>query len=114
MVIPTLEKRRIPSSALSTNSPSTLAFQNNALPPTYIDTICEIVERWPGLDKRVIMPEGGKLREKRHIGKSEEVVKSGFQNVFSTKSKKEKPRIQGWNFGYIDAEGRATSDKSTC
>jgi hypothetical protein len=60
------------------------------------------------------MREGEKLREMRHRGKSEEMVKSGFQNVFSTQSKKENPRIQGWNFGQIDAEGRATSDKSTC
>lgn len=60
------------------------------------------------------MREGEKLREIRHKGKSEETVKSGFQNVFSTQSKKENPRIQGWNFGQIDAEGRPTSDKSTC
>jgi hypothetical protein len=72
------------------------------------------VGNWPGLDKQVILREGEKLREMRHRGKSEEIVKSGFQNVFSTQSKKEKPRIQGWNFGQIDAEGRAISDKSTC
>jgi hypothetical protein len=72
------------------------------------------VERWPGLEKQVIMREGEKVREIRHRGKNEETVKSGFQNVFSTQSKKENPRIQGWNFGHIDAEGRPTSDKSTC
>jgi hypothetical protein len=55
------------------------------------------------------MREGEKLRELRHGGKSEGIVKSGFQNVFSTQSKKENPRIQGWNFGQIDAEGRAIS-----
>lgn len=60
------------------------------------------------------MREGEKLREMRHRGKSEEIVKSGFQNVFSTQSKKENPRIQGWNFGQIDAEGKVISDKSTC
>ena len=60
------------------------------------------------------MREGEKLREIRHRGKSEEIVKSGFQNVFSTQSKKENPRIQGWNFGQIDAEGRPSSGKSTC
>jgi hypothetical protein len=114
MVTPTSEKRHIPSSASFTNSPSTSAFPKNAPPPTYFDTICEIVERWPGLEKQVIMREGEKLREVRHRGRSEETVKSGFQNVFSTQSKKENPRIQGWNFGQIDAEGRPTSDKSTC
>jgi hypothetical protein len=60
------------------------------------------------------MREGEKMREIRHPGKSEEIVKSGFQNVFSTQSKKQKPRIQGWNFGQIDAEGRAVSDSTTC
>jgi hypothetical protein len=60
------------------------------------------------------MREGEKIREIRHPGKSEEIVKSGFQNVFSTQSKKQKPRIQGWNFGQIDAEGRAVSDSTTC
>jgi hypothetical protein len=60
------------------------------------------------------MREGEKIREIRHPGKSEEIVKSGFQNVFSTQSKKQKPRIQGWNFGQIDAEGRAVSDGTTC
>jgi hypothetical protein len=79
-----------------------------------VDTICEIVGRWPGLEKRIIMREGEKMREIRYPGKSEEIVKSGFQNVFSTQSKKQKPRIQGWNFGQIDAEGRAVSDSTTC
>jgi hypothetical protein len=60
------------------------------------------------------MREGEKIREIRHPGKSEEITKSGFQNVFSTQSKKQKPRIQGWNFGQIDAEGRAVSDSTTC
>jgi hypothetical protein len=60
------------------------------------------------------MREGEKMREVRHPGKSEEIVKSGFQNVFSTQSKKQKPRIQGWHFGQIDAEGRAVSDSTTC
>lgn len=114
MATPTSEKRHIPSSAPFMNSPSTSPFPNNAPPTTYVDTICEIVGKWPGLDKRVILREGEKLREMRHRGKSEEIVKSGFQNVFSTQSKKENPRIQGWNFGQIDAEGRAVSDKSTC
>jgi hypothetical protein len=53
-----------------------------------VDTICEIVGRWPGLEKRIIMREGEKMREIRYPGKSEEIVKSGFQNVFSTQSKK--------------------------
>jgi hypothetical protein len=79
-----------------------------------VDTICEIVGRWPGLEKRIIMREGEKMRDIRHPGKSEEIVKSGFQNVFSTQSKKQKPRIQGWNFGQIDTEGRAVSGSTTC
>jgi hypothetical protein len=60
------------------------------------------------------MREGENIRKIRHPGKSEEMVKSGFQNVFSTQSKKQKPRIQGWNFGQIDAKGRAVSDSTTC
>jgi hypothetical protein len=111
---PTSTKRRIPCKTPATDSTSKSAFPNNALPPTYVDTICEIVGKWPGLEKRIILREGEKLREVRHPGKSEEIVKSGFQNVFSTQSKKQKPRIQGWNFGQIDAEGRAVSDSTTC
>jgi hypothetical protein len=114
MATPTSTKRRIPSKTPTTDSPSTSPFPNNASPPTYVDTICEIVEKWPGLEKRIIMREGERMREIRHPGKSEEIVKSGFQNVFSTQSKKQKPRIQGWNFGQIDAEGRAVSDSTTC
>jgi hypothetical protein len=110
----TSTKRRIPSKTPTTDSTSKSPFPNNALPPTYVDTICEIVGKWPGLEKRIILREGEKLREIRHPGKSEEIVKSGFQNVFSTQSKKQKPRIQGWNFGQIDAEGRAVSDSTTC
>jgi hypothetical protein len=111
---PTSTKRQIPSKTPTTDSTSKSPFPNNALPPTYVDTICEIVGKWPGLEKRIILREGEKMREIRHPGKSEEIVKSGFQNVFSTQSKKQKPRIQGWNFGQIDAEGRAVSDSTTC
>jgi hypothetical protein len=111
---PTSTKRRLPSKTPTTDSPSTSPFPNNASPVTYVDTICEIVGKWPGLEKRIILREGEKMREIRHPGKSEEIVKSGFQNVFSTQSKKQKPRIQGWNFGQIDAEGRAVSDSTTC
>jgi hypothetical protein len=114
MATPTSAKRRIPSKTPTTDSPSTSPFPKNALPSTYVDTICEIVGEWPGLEKRIILREGEKMREIRHPGKSEEIVKSGFQNVFSTQSKKQKPRIQGWNFGQIDAEGRAVSDSTTC
>jgi hypothetical protein len=110
---PTSAKRRIPSKTPTTDSPSTSSFPNNASPPTYVDTICEIVGRWPGLGKQVILREGEKMREVRHPGRSEEIVKSGFQNVFSTQSKKQKPRIQGWNFGQVDAEGRAVSESTT-
>jgi hypothetical protein len=112
--IPTSAKRRIPSKTPTTDSLPASPLPNNASPPTYVDTICEIVGRWPGLEKRIIMREGEKIREIRHPGKSEEIVKSGFQNVFSTQSKKQKPRIQGWNFGQIDVEGRAVSDSTTC
>jgi hypothetical protein len=104
-----LEKRRSPSSAPFANSSPISGFPNNAPPPTYLDTICEIVGKWPGLDKQAIIREGEKLRDSRHLGKKEETVKSGFQNVFSTQSKKEKPRTQGWDFGQIDAEGKAVS-----
>jgi hypothetical protein len=114
MATPISTKRRIPSKTPTTDSPSTSPFPNSGSPPTYVDTICEIVGRWPGLEKRIIMREGEKMREIRYPGKSEEIVKSGFQNVFSTQSKKQKPRIQGWNFGQIDAEGRAVSDSTTC
>lgn len=78
MVTPTSEKRRVLSSASFTNLPFISAYLKNAPPPTYVDTICEIVERWPGLEKQVIMREGEKLREIQHRGKSEEIVKSGF------------------------------------
>jgi hypothetical protein len=111
---PTSKKRRLPSKTPTTDSPSKPAFPNNASPPTYVDTICEIVGKWPGLEKRIILREGEKMREIRHPGKSEEMVKSGFQNVFSTQSKKQKPRIQGRSFGQIDAEGRVVSDSTTC
>jgi hypothetical protein len=114
MATPTSAKRRVPSRTPITDSPSTSPLPYNASPPTYVDTICEIVGKWPGLEKRIILREGEKLREIRHPGKSEEIVKSGFQNVFSTQSKKQKPRIQGWNLGQIDAEGRAVSDSTTC
>jgi hypothetical protein len=111
---PTSTKRQIPSKTPTTDSTSKSPFPNNALPPTYVDTICEIVGKWPGLEKRIILREGEKMREIRHPGKSEEIVKSGFQNVFSTQSKKQKPRIQGWNFGQVDAEGRPVSGSTTC
>jgi hypothetical protein len=114
MATPASEKRRISSKAPTTESPSASASPNNASPPTYVDTICEIVGKWPGLEKRIIMREGEKMRDIRHLGKSEEIVKSGFQNVFSTQSKKQKPRIQGWNFGQVDAEGKAVPDSTTC
>jgi hypothetical protein len=114
MTTPTSTKRRIPSKTPTTDSPSASPFPNSVSPATYVDTICEIVGKWPGLEKRIILREGEKIRETRHPGKSEEIVKSGFQNVFSTQSKKQKPRIQGWNFGQIDAEGRAVSDSTTC
>jgi hypothetical protein len=74
---------------------------------TYADTICEIVGRWPGLDKQVIMEEGEKLREERHPGKTAETVKAGFKNVFSTQSKNTKnPRIQGYYFDEANDQGR--------
>jgi hypothetical protein len=114
MATPTSAKRRNPRKTPVTDSPSTSPFPNNSSPPTYVDTICEIVGKWPGLEKRIIMREGENMREIRYPGKSEEIVKSGFQNVFSTQSKKQNPRIQGWNFGQIDAERRAVSDSTTC
>jgi hypothetical protein len=114
MATPTSEKRRIPGKVSTADLPSSSASPNNAPPSTYVDTICEIVGKWPGLEKQVILREGEKLREIRHPGKSEEIVKSGFQNVFSTQSKKQKPRMQGWNFGQVDAEGRNVSGSITC
>lgn len=111
---PTSEKRGIPGNSPFKNSPSVSASPKNGLPPTYLDTICEIIGKWPGLDKWAVMREGEKMREMRYQGKSEEIVKSGFQNIFSTQSKKESPRIQGWNFGLTDAEGRVVSGKTVC
>jgi hypothetical protein len=72
------------------------------------------VKDWPGLEKGVIICEGLKLGEIRHRGKDVDTVRSGFQNVFSVQSKKKHPRIQGWNFGPIDAEGRLIPDNTRC
>jgi len=52
------------------------------------------------------MSEGEKLREELHPGKSEEAVKAGFNNFFSTQAKNTKnPKIQGWDVSGINAQG---------
>jgi hypothetical protein len=114
MTTPNSEKRHIPSNVLSINSPSTLASPNNAPPPKYLDTICEIVEKWPGLTKQAIMLEGENQRQIRHPDKTPEALKAGFQTAFSTQATRKNKRILEWHLGQINDGGRVISDKSTC
>jgi len=103
-----------PTSEYYCDSGHASASPSDASQSTYVDTICKIVEDWPGLEKAIIISEGEKLREERHRGKSVDTIRSGFQNVFSVQSKKKNPRIQGWNYGPTDAKGKLTPGNTRC